>query len=179
VALAVWAAPRTTHDLDIVVDMPEELVADFCSRFPEERFSIDSLAMRDAFARRDELGLGLYSFTDMETGFKVDLFPLRQNDPAQQAALQRRVVAKIMGGLQAVVYAPDDLLIQKLRWYADSDSERQFRDCANLLVVDLQRPTPLIDWNYIEEWARQLGPNVQQAWVRVRDAAKQMSTGQG
>jgi len=179
VALAAWATPRITHDVDVVVDLPEGQIDEFCNQFPQARYFIDADAMRESFKRRDEPGLGMYSFLDQDTGIKIDLFPLRSSDAAQQTALKHGVEAEVMEGVRAIVYSPGDLLLQKLRWYAASDSERQFRDCLSLVHADLQRPTPLIDWNYIEEWAKQLGPNVQQAWVRVRAAAKQMSTGQG
>lgn len=41
VALSVWAVPRMTHDLYIVVDMPEDRILEFCSRFPAEQYYID------------------------------------------------------------------------------------------------------------------------------------------
>ena len=179
VALAAWAAPRTTHDLDVVVDFQEGRIDEFCNQLPQSRYFIDPDAMREAFKRRDETGLGMYSFLDQHTGIKIDLFPLRSSDTAQQTAFQQGVEAEVMEGVRAIVYAPADLLIQKLRWYAASESERQFRDCLSLVHADRQRPTPLIDWNYIEEWANRLGPNVQQAWARVRAAARQASTGEG
>ena len=127
--------------------------------------------MHAAFEQRNQPSLGMYSFTDMETGLKVDLFPLRSDDPAQQAALSRRVTVEVLEGQQAAVYSPDDLLVQKLRWYALSQSERQFRDCLNLLLTDLKRPAPLIQSNYIDDWAAQLGPQVQQAWVAIKATA--------
>jgi hypothetical protein len=173
VALSAWATPRTTHDLDIVVNLPEERIDEFCSYFPADRYYIDADDMRTAFKHRDQLSLGMYSFVDMESYLKVDLFPLRSDDPAQQAALSRRVTTEILQGLPASVYAPDDLLVQKLRWYAASGSERQFRDCLNLALTDLKRPSPLIHWDYVEDWATQLGPQVQQAWETVKAAIGQ------
>jgi hypothetical protein len=176
VALAAWAAPRTTHDLDVVVDLPEGRIDEFCNQLPQARYFIDPDAMREAFKRRDEPGLGMYSFLDRDTGIKIDLFPLRSSDAAQQTALKQGVEAEVMEGVRAIVYAPGDLLIQKLRWYAASDSERQFRDSLSLLHADRTRSRPLIDWDYIEHWAKRLGPKVQQAWTRVRDASKQVTT---
>ena len=170
VALAAWAAPRTTHDLDLVVDLPADRIAEFCSHFDPNRYFMDPEVMAEAFARRDQPSLGMYSFSDMESNFKVDLFPMRPEDKAQQTALRKRVMAEVLQGLWAYVCAPDDLLVQKLRWYAASDSERQFRDCLSLVLTDLNRPTRLIDWDYIEEWANELGPNVQQAWAKVKAA---------
>lgn len=172
VALAVWAQPRLTHDLDFVVDLPTDRVEEFCRYFPADRFFIDPGAMRAAFAGRNSPSLGMYSFIDMQTGLKVDLFPLRRNDPAQQAAFGRRVDMEVLEGRHATVYTPADLLIQKLRWYALSDSERQFRDCLNLVLSDLRRPAPQIAWADIDRWAQQLGPAVLRAWQTLRAAAK-------
>jgi hypothetical protein len=160
VALAVWAIPRTTHDLDIVVDVPEDRIQEFCGHFPLVRYYIDPEAMLNAFQRRDQPGLGMYSFLDVDTGFKVDLFPVRTHDKAQQEALRRCIPTKVMEGLSARVYAPDNLLIQKLRRYAASHSERQLRDCLNLALTDLKRPVPLIAWDYVEKWTAELGAEV-------------------
>jgi len=158
VALTAWAVPRTTHDVDLVVDLAADRIPTFCAHFNVDRYFIDPENMSEAFAMRDEPSLGMYSFSDMESGYKIDLFPLRSGDEAQQAALRRRVMAEVLEGLYAYVYAPDDLLVQKLRWYAASDSERQFRDCLNLVTTDLKRPTPLIDWGLCRRLGRTAWP---------------------
>jgi hypothetical protein len=173
VALAVWAVPRTTHDLDIVVDVPEDRIEEFCAHFQAARYYIDPEGMRNAFRSRDQVSLGMYSFVDMETGFKVDLFPVRTYDKAQQEALRRSVTTEVVRGLPARVYAPDDLLVQKLRWYAASHSERQLRDCLNLVLTDMRRPVPLISWNYVENWTSMLEPGVQQALLDLNSALRQ------
>lgn len=171
VAMAVWAVPRTTHDLDIVVDLPAERIFEFCALFSTSEFTIDPMAMLESFQHKTEPSLGLYSFEDNSTGFKVDLFPLRPDDPAQQAAFSRRIRVELFEGLRAAVYAPDDLLVQKLRWHAASESELQLRDCVNLLVTDLRRNKRLISEDYIEQWTEQLGAEVAEAWSRVKAAA--------
>jgi hypothetical protein len=172
VALSVWATPRMTHDLDIVVDLPEHLMADFCSRFSTERYSVDADMMRASFSLKSHAGMGMYSFIDSEVGLKVDLFPLRDNDPAQQFALSRRIMEEVAEGVRAYVYTAEDLLIQKLRWYALSESERQFSDCLNLLLTDLNRAVPLISLDYVENWAIRLGPEVQAAWEQLKVAVR-------
>lgn len=122
IALAVWAAPRLTHDLDLVLDLPEDRIQEFCEHFTLDRYFLDSDSMRSAFERRNQPSLGMYSFIDLNTGLKVDLFPLRPNDLPQQAALKRSITTEVLEGLAAAVYAPDDLLIQKLRWCAAGES---------------------------------------------------------
>ncbi len=178
VALAVWAVPRTTHDLDIVVDVPEDRIEEFCAHFQAARYHIDPEGMRNAFRSRDQASLGMYSFLDMDTGFKVDLFPVRIYDEAQQEALKRSVTTEVVQGLPARVYAPDDLLVQKLRWYAATHSERQFRDCLNLVLTDMRRSVSLISLNYVENWTTMLGPEVQQAWLDLNTALSQANSQQ-
>ena len=167
VALGVWATPRMTHDLDIVVDVPLDEIPQFCAQFPAERYYLDAAAMTAAFRRRDSRSLGMYSFLDMETGLKVDLFPLRTGDPAQVTAMGRRVREQVLRSHPAYVYAPDDLLIQKLRWYSMGESRRQFTDCLALVIADRARSTRLIDPAYVQGWVDLLGPAVQNAWARL------------
>ncbi len=168
VALGVWASPRTTHDLDVVVDLPLTRIEEFCSHFPTDRYYIDPQAMTAAFRQPNSPSLGMYSFTDMLSGFKIDLFPLRPTDAAQVASFSNRVTEEILENQFAAVCSAADLLIQKLRWHTMSGSERQFRDCLNLLLVDKQRQQPHIDWQYVEAWVNRLGPAVQQAWAKVK-----------
>jgi hypothetical protein len=167
VALGVWATPRMTHDLDIVVDVPLAEIPQFCAQFPAERYYLDPAAMTVAFRQRDSRSQGMYSFLDMDTGLKVDLFPLRPGDPAQVTAMGRRVRAEVLSSQPAYVYAPDDLLIQKLRWYSMGESQRQFTDCLALLIADRARPSPLIDRAYVQGCVDLLGRAVQGAWARL------------
>ena len=170
VALGVWASPRTTHDLDIVVDLPLARIAEFCSHFPTDRYYIDPAAMTAAFRQPNSPSLGMYSFTDMVSGFKIDLFPLRLTDAAQVASFSNRVTEEVLENQFASVCSAADLLIQKLCWYTMGASERQFRDCLLLLLADGQRLQPQIDRQYVAEWVNRLGPTVQQAWERLKAA---------
>jgi hypothetical protein len=177
VALTAWATPRTTHDLDLVVDLPASRVPEFCAHFGPDRYFIDADAMLASFGQWDQSSLGMYSFTDMDSGIKVDLFPLRPGDPTQQEAISRRVFVELLEGQRAAVYAPDDLLVQKLQWYSMGQSERQLGDCLNLLLTDLKRPEPLIAWDYVGSWATRLGPTVQEAWTTLKEAVELTSRG--
>jgi hypothetical protein len=172
VALTAWATPRTTHDLDLVVDLPASRVPEFCTHFSADRYFIDADAMLASFGQWDQPSMGMYSFTDMDSGIKVDLFPLRPGEPAQQEALSRRVIVELLEGQRAALYAPDDLLVQKLQWYSIGQSERQLGDCLNLLLTDLKRPKPLIAWDYVEKWVTRLGPTAQQAWTTLKEAVE-------
>jgi hypothetical protein len=85
----------------------------------------------------------------------------------------RRVREEVVNNRPAYVYAPDDLLIQKMRWYSMGESQRQFTDCLALLIADRARPRPLIDRAYVQGWVELLGSAVQGAWARLLATADQ------
>lgn len=70
VALSIWAQPRLTHDLDLVVDLPDDRIHEFCRHFSADRFFIDPEAMNRAFAARNSRSLGMYSFI-VRTGRQI------------------------------------------------------------------------------------------------------------
>jgi hypothetical protein len=174
-ALGVWSTPRLTHDIDIVVDLPLERIAAFCARLPAEQFYTDADAMLAQFRQPYSPSQGVYSFYHLSSGLKIDLFPLRHQDAVQVAEFGRRVEMAILPGQQAHVCTAQDLLVQKLRWYqlGGRQSERQFGDCLNLLLADLARATPQIDWAAVDQITRSLGPPIHEAWELLQDATQQ------
>jgi hypothetical protein len=176
-ALVVWTGPRFTHDIDIVVDLPLERIPAFCARFPADEFLIDAQAMRAQFRLPDSPSGGMYSFLHMPTGLKIDLFPLRSNDPVQRAAFARRVAMPLLGEQAGMVATAQDLLIQKIRWWQAGGrvSERQFRDCVNLLLTDRSRVTPQIYPDAVEQIMRTLPRATYEAWRILWAAAAQAS----
>lgn len=174
-ALSTWATPRLTHDVDIVVDLPLPRIPEFCARFPLEEFYIDPVFMAQQFRQPTSPSGGMYSFIHRPTGLKIDLFPLKSHDQVEVAAFARRVSAPLLENKAAMVSTPQDLLIQKLRWWqlGGRQSERQFRDCVNLLLADLSRSSQQIDWAEVDRLAEQLGPDVFAAWQLIWDAVDQ------
>jgi len=170
VALSLWAVPRTTHDVDIVVALPAARIAEFCAHFPPDRYYIDPAAMAEAFRHTNQPSRGMYSFIHILSGLKLDLFPLRPSDPVQVSTLQHRVQEELTPGLCAAVCAPEDLLIQKLEWYTLGQSQSQFQDCLNLVLADQERAVPQIDWARVDNWTRRLGPAIHQAWQLLKAA---------
>jgi hypothetical protein len=174
VALIAWATPRTTHDIDILVDLPPQRIEDFCRYFPPERFYVDPDAMRAAFLQVER---SLYNIIDMETGFKVDLSPVRPSDPLHARALSHRVRRELLPGVTAWVVSPEDLLLQKLEWYTLGQSERQFRDCLALLRAARSGGQTEIDPATIAAWAQRLGPPMEQAWALLQAALRETEDG--
>ena len=174
VALIAWATPRTTHDIDILVALAPRQIEEFCAYFPPERFYVDADAMRAAFSQVER---SLYNIIDMETGFKVDLSPVRPSDPLHARALSHRVRRELLPGVTAWVVSPEDLLLQKLEWYTLGQSERQFRDCLALLRAARGGSQTEINPATIEEWAQRLGPPMEQAWALLQAALRETEEG--
>lgn len=126
---------RTTHDVDLVVDLSVEQTPSFIACFDRQRFYLSE----SAFAERR-----MANVIDTLTGDKVDLFFL-QADAAKQREFSRRVRGEIMG-IEVDVLTVEDTIVSKLRWDAEiGGSELQRQDILGL--VSACRDS--IDWDYV------------------------------
>jgi hypothetical protein len=107
-------------------------------------FLCETDAIRDAVKRR-----GMFNVIHEEAVVKVD-FIVRKDTPYRIEEFGRRRSVDI-GGASVWMVSPEDLLLSKLHWAKDSQSELQTKDARNLIacVADL-------DWEYIETWAKDL-----------------------
>lgn len=143
-ALAVYAVPRMTRDIDLVVEVQTADVGRLVGLFAADCY-IDETAVRDAVARR-----GMFNIIHNEWILKAD-FIVRKAEPYREVELARRRSVDIDGCPVSVV-APEDLLLSKLCWGRESGSELQRRD-----VEQLVRSAPGLDWDYLAAWAAKLG----------------------
>jgi hypothetical protein len=157
---SMQGAPRATHDIDLVVAISPDRIPPLLGAFPPPDYYLDELAVRDAVARND-----MFNLLEVSSGDKVD-FWLVTDDPFDQSRFARRQSADI-AGTRMYFSAPEDTILQKLKWAELSGgSEKQFLDA--LRVYELQRR--VLDIAYIEEWAARLG--VTRAWQRILDDAE-------
>jgi hypothetical protein len=85
---------------------------------------------------------------------KVDLF-VAGGTPLDARQLARRLAVDVGGGRRLHVHPPEDILLQKLRWYrlGGEVSDRQWRDVAAIVRVQGER----LDRDYLREGAAVLG----------------------
>ncbi|ETW99883.1 nucleotidyl transferase AbiEii/AbiGii toxin family protein [Candidatus Entotheonella palauensis] len=143
IALSYYAQPRMTRDIDIVVELKSEDAERLADLF-EADFYIDAEMIRDAIARS-----GMFNVIHYDSVIKVD-FIIRKDTPYRQKEFARRCTMEIDGRTLWFV-TPEDLLLSKLVWAADSESEMQLNDVRNLISE-----VAALDWNYIEFWATAL-----------------------
>jgi hypothetical protein len=141
-ALAYYATPRMTRDLDIVVALNESEVDALVAAF-ESDFYIDSDAARTAILLER-----MFNLMHLESGVKVD-FIVRKTSEYRQVEFARRQQVAI-AGIRTWIVSCEDLILSKLVWALESNSELQRRDIHQLLAE-------AIDLDYIRKWAPQLG----------------------
>lgn len=146
--------PRTTHDIDVVIDPPREALDRFLASLAPDAFYVSRDAADEAWRRR-----GIFNVIDYASGWKIDLI-LRKDRPFSRSEFERRVRARILG-VDVFVATAEDTILAKLEWARLGESERQLRDVVG--VIELQGDA--LDVPYIERWAREL--DVTALWERV------------
>jgi hypothetical protein len=82
---------------------------------------------------------------------KIDFIVLKDEE-FEKTKFERRQLKTFMG-LQLWVISPEDLILSKLQWIQNYESELHKRDIVSLLQV------PHLDYNYLTTWIQQLQLN--------------------
>jgi len=135
--------PRSTQDIDLVIDPSAAALAEFVAALDSERFYVgDALGALD---RRDQ-----FNVIDLTTGWKVDLV-IRKDRAFSRSEFNRRQPVVIAGVATSVATA-EDTILAKLEWAKQGGSDRQRRDVVAMLAV--QGAT--LDGAYLNHWAEEL-----------------------
>ena len=163
-ASAVSGEPRSTLDVDLVVELSEKDIEPFVAALGD-RFHVDPDALRRAIRERSSTNV-----IHLATSTKVDLF-IAGGSPLdrQQMDRRQRVQVSTDPGGWLYVYMAEDILLQKLRWYrlGNEVSDRQWRDILGIILVQGER----LDRAYLQEGAKTLGVEdlLQRALTETQD----------
>ncbi len=144
VAMALYATPRMTRDIDIVIECSPDDV-DTIVRLFESDCYIDREAVSVATKNR-----GMFNAIHTEWIIKAD-FIVRKDHPYRHVEFERRREIDVEG-TRVWVVTPEDLILSKLAWAEQSGSEWQRRDAKE--IID---SADELDWGYLDRWAQQLG----------------------
>ena len=152
VAVWAWGEPRSTLDLDLVVNIPLESIG----RLSEELAKRDMLVPAEIILNNileDRVDLPINAI-HMYSGYKTDMYPLRPGDELRHSAFARRQKVDLGEPLGEVyLHTPEDLIVYKLWYYSLSQQSKHLRDITS--IVEVLRSE--LDYGYITEWAAKKG----------------------
>ncbi|MBA3395239.1 MAG: hypothetical protein H0T89_21505 [Deltaproteobacteria bacterium] len=151
--------PRTTQDLDLVIDPTEQQLELLLAALPPDRFYVDPDVAREALRRRT-----MFNVIEMLTAWKLDLVICKAR-PFSLEEMRRREVVSIMA-IAVNIATAEDTIIAKLEWSKASGSERQLEDVAGILRVRGEN----LDRAYIQRWVDELGLAAQWQLAQRRSA---------
>jgi hypothetical protein len=157
-ASAHYGAPRSTQDIDLVVEANASQLRAFVQGLPENEYYADLDAALEALRRES-----LFNVIDLITGWKIDLI-FRKSRPFSREEFGRRQLVSFQG-LRLFVASAEDVVIAKLEWAQLAQSHRQIEDAASVLKLR----SGALDAPYLEKWISELGLTEQ--WRAARKAA--------
>jgi hypothetical protein len=149
-ASSMSGEPRSTLDVDIVVAMTASDIDQLTFRLRDE-FEVDAEAVARAVRERSHVNV-----FHRASAIKVDLF-IMGGSPLDEEQMARRQRVQVTADPDYCLYAytPEDILLQKLRWFrmGHEVSDRQWRDVLGILLVQGEA----LDRVYLRDRAERLG----------------------
>lgn len=142
-ALVHYAMPRTTVDIDIVVNILPENIDEFIAEFKTDYYiPIDHT--KDSVRRK-----GMFNILNNQTILKIDCIILKESE-FETNAFARRKRIDYSGDFDVWIISKEDLILSKLNWAKNTKSERQLLDVASIIRNGY-------DEKYVRIWAKKLG----------------------
>jgi hypothetical protein len=157
-ASTAWGEPRSTQDLDLVIDPSPAQLDEMLAALAPELYYVDPEVARDALHRRS-----MFNVIEIATAWKLDL-QIRKSRPFSYEEMRRRQITRILG-MDVPTATAEDTIVAKLEWAKAGGSDRQVEDVAGILRV---RGSAL-DFAYVERWVAEL--DLGELWQRACVAA--------
>lgn len=142
-AMAIYSVPRMTRDIDLVMECRLEDTDRFAELFEIDCY-VERKSIRDAITNQS-----MFNIIHNEWIIKAD-FIIRKDAPYRSLEFERRRSIDVEG-CQVQVVSAEDLILSKLQWAKDAESDLQLKD-AGALIKSIKN----IDRKYLDKWAASL-----------------------
>lgn len=157
VAAIAYGEPRLTNDVDLVVRLAPGDAQTLISAFAQNDYYVPPLEVIEEERRRARHGH--FNIIHHHTALRADVY-LVGEDPLHEWAMVRRRTARIGG--EAIWFAPlEYVIVRKLEYFQQGESDRHLRDIAGILRVSAE----LVDHAELERLIAERGLTA--VWKRV------------
>jgi hypothetical protein len=150
-----YGEARLTNDIDIVIELPTNRVAELCANFPDDDYYVSEDAARSA-----ALTGGQFNVIRPDAGLKID-FIVSLPGSRDHARLDRAIQHPTDDGGNAIFTSPEDSILSKLHSFREGESDKHLRDIASILKIRGDQ----LDLRYISSWVSQ--NNMEDVWTEL------------
>lgn len=162
VAEWAWGEPRSTQDLDFVINLPIEAVGKLSKELEKRAMLVPAEIILDTLIE-DRADIPLNAI-HIYSGLKADIYLVRSGDELRQSAFQRRRRVYYGPSIGHVyIHSPEDLILYKLIYFGLSRQSKHVRDITAILRLKKNQ----LDSEYMEKWITQLG--LSSVWKEMLD----------
>jgi hypothetical protein len=162
IAAWAWGEPRATQDLDLIVNIPIKSVNKLSRELKKRDMLIPAeIILENILENRADIPINAIH---MYSGFKADLYLVREGDELRQSAFQRREQVDYGPPIGKVyLHSPEDLILYKLIYFGLRQQSKHSRDIAAILKSKKNE----LDVDYTERWSARLG--LRSLWKEMLD----------
>ncbi|CAN5577616.1 hypothetical protein BH10BAC5_BH10BAC5_14020 [soil metagenome] len=160
VVSSIQGEPRSTHDIDIVVNISEHSISSIIKEFLPPRYYIDESAIVEAIQNQN-----MFNLLDTNEGDKVDFWILTKS-PFDVSRFSRKYEDDFFG-ITVNVSTPEDTIVSKLKWAKESNNcQKQLGDVIRITEIQYGN----LNFSYIEKWVSIL--DLKDLWLQVLKQVK-------
>lgn len=150
VAVWPWGEPRSTQDINIVIQLGVDHINTLSKELEKvEIFLPPDIIMENLYETRGDPSINVIHGT---SGYKAEMFLVREGDELRKAAFKRRVKVDFGPEVGEIfIHSPEDLIIYKMLYYSLSQQTKHIRDIGSILKTMGEQ----LDREYIKRWAEE------------------------
>lgn len=163
-ATIFFGEPRLTNDVDVVVRLDLNNLPNFSDAFPAEEFYCSAPMIESAVRHKKQ-----FNIIHPASGLKADVI-ISDGSEFDRSRFARRTSFELEDGKHIWFTTPEDVILKKLFYYNEGQSEKHIRDILGVLKIQQDS----IDFDYMTQWATQL--SLLKLWQEVLAEAKSDDT---